>query len=81
MLISRRTDHATVTPAIEYKRVRTVDITFIYFLKPSIQAKSGALTEVTFFILLSLYTPKRGYAIMQFIENETKGRLLLVAGT
>ena len=55
--------------------------TFIYFLKPSIQAKSGALTEVTFFILLSLYTPKRGYAIMQFIENETKGRLLLGAGT
>ena len=54
---------------------------FIYFLKPSIQAKSGALTEVTFFILLSLYTPKRGYAIMQFIENETKGRLLLGAGT
>ena len=54
---------------------------FIYFLKPFIQAKSGALTEVTFFILLSLYTPKHGYAIMQFIENETKGRLLLGAGT
>ena len=29
--------------------------------------KGGALTEVTFFILLSLYTPKHGYAIMQFI--------------
>ena len=43
--------------------------------------KGGALTEVTFFILLSLYTPKHGYAIMQFIENETKGRLLLGAGT
>ena len=43
--------------------------------------KGGALTEVTFFILLSLYTPKLGYAIMQFIENETKGRLLLGAGT
>ena len=25
--------------------------------------KGGALTEVTFFILLSLYTPKHGYAI------------------
>lgn len=43
--------------------------------------KGGALTEVTFFILLSLYTPKHGYAIMQFIENETKGRLILGAGT
>ena len=39
--------------------------------------KGGALTEVTFFILLSLYTPKRGYAIMQFVEYETKGRLIL----
>lgn len=29
-------------------------------------AKGGALTEVTFFILLSLYTPKHGYAVMQF---------------
>lgn len=32
-------------------------------------AKGGALTEVTFFILLSLYTPKHGYAVMQFIED------------
>ena len=38
-------------------------------------AKGGALTEVTFFILLSLYTPKHGYAVMQFIEDSTKGRL------
>lgn len=44
-------------------------------------AKSGALTEVTFFILLSLYTPKHGYAVMQFIEESTKGRLTLGAGT
>ena len=36
-------------------------------------AKGGALTEVTFFILLSLYTPKHGYAVMQFIEDNTKG--------
>lgn len=43
--------------------------------------KGGALTEVTFFILLSLYTHKHGYAIMQFIENETNGRLSLGAGT
>ena len=39
------------------------------------------MTEVTFFILLSVYTPRHGYAIMQFIEKETEGRLLLGAGT
>ncbi|MCR5823123.1 MAG: helix-turn-helix transcriptional regulator [Lachnospiraceae bacterium] len=43
--------------------------------------KSGALTEVTFFILLSLYTPRHGYAIMQFIEEKTGGRLVLGAGS
>ncbi|MBP3754092.1 MAG: PadR family transcriptional regulator [Lachnospiraceae bacterium] len=43
--------------------------------------KGGALTEVTFFILLSLYTPKHGYAIMQFISDSTGGRLSLGAGT
>ena len=37
--------------------------------------KGGALTEVTFFILLSLYTPRHGYAIMQFVEEKTRGRL------
>lgn len=26
-------------------------------------AKGGALTEVTFYILLSLYAPKHGYAV------------------
>ena len=44
-------------------------------------SKGGALTEVTFFILLSLYTPKHGYAVMQYIEGSTKGRLTLGAGT
>ncbi len=43
--------------------------------------KGGALTEVTFYILLSLYTPKHGYAAMQFIEEKTGGRLSLGAGT
>ena len=44
-------------------------------------AKSGALTEVTFFVLLSLYEPRHGYAIMQFIEDKTNGRLVLGAGS
>lgn len=43
--------------------------------------KGGALTEVTFYILLSLYTPKHGYAVMQFIKEKTVGRLSLGAGT
>ncbi len=43
--------------------------------------KGGALTEVTFYILLSLFTPKHGYAIMHFIEEKTDGRLSLGAGT
>ena len=43
--------------------------------------KSGALTEVTFFILLSVFEPKHGYAIMQFIEERTHGRLVLGAGS
>lgn len=44
-------------------------------------SKGGALTEVTYLILLSLHSPKHGYAIMQFIENKTAGRLSLGAGT
>lgn len=43
--------------------------------------KGGALTEVTFYILLSLYSPRHGYTVMQFIEEKTDGRLLLGAGT
>lgn len=43
--------------------------------------KGGALTETTFFILLSLYSPNHGYGIMQFIKEETQERLSLGAGT
>lgn len=43
--------------------------------------KGCALTEVTFYILLSLYIPKHGYAVMQFIDEKTCGRLVLGAGT
>lgn len=43
--------------------------------------KSGALTEVTFFILLSLYQARHGYAIMQFVEEKTNGRLIFGAGS
>ena len=43
--------------------------------------KGGALTEVTFYILLALFTPRHGYAIAQFVEDATQGRLVLGAGT
>lgn len=44
-------------------------------------AKGGALTEVTFYILLALHRPRHGYAVMQFVEERTAGRLTLGAGT
>ncbi|MCM1524415.1 MAG: helix-turn-helix transcriptional regulator [Ruminococcus sp.] len=44
-------------------------------------AKSGALTEVTFQILLAVYSPLHGYGIMQLIEERTGGRLILGAGS
>jgi DNA-binding PadR family transcriptional regulator len=43
--------------------------------------KGGALTETTFLILLALHSPKHGYGVLQFIEKETGGRVLLGAGT
>lgn len=43
--------------------------------------KGGALTEVTLYILLSLYEPRHGYAIIQFVKEKTWGRLVLGAGT
>ena len=43
--------------------------------------KGGALTEVSFFVLLALFEPRHGYAVMQFIEKKTHGRLELGAGT
>lgn len=43
--------------------------------------KGSALTEVTFYILLALYAPRHGYAVMQFIQEKTGGRLTLGAGT
>ena len=44
-------------------------------------ASGGALTEVTFYILLALCEPRHGYAVMQFVSERTDGRLSLGAGT
>jgi len=44
-------------------------------------AESFALTESTYYILLSLYTPNHGYGIMQLTEQLSGGRVRLAAGT
>ena len=40
-----------------------------------------ALTESSYYIMLSLYTPRHGYGIMQQAERLSKGRVRLAAGT
>ena len=40
-----------------------------------------ALTESTYYILLSLYLPQHGYGIMQQTEEMSGGRVRLAAGT
>ncbi len=40
-----------------------------------------ALTESTYYILLSLLSPQHGYGIMQRTEEMSRGRVRLAAGT
>lgn len=40
-----------------------------------------ALTETTYYILLSLYTPQHGYGIMQQTRQLSGGRIHLAPGT
>ena len=40
-----------------------------------------ALTEATYYILLALYDPQHGYGIMQEVEELSRGRVKLAAGT
>lgn len=44
-------------------------------------AENVALTEATYYILLSLCRPQHGYGIMQQVESLSKGRVRLAAGT
>lgn len=41
----------------------------------------AALTEATYYILLSLVEPRHGYGIMQQAEQLSQGRVRLAAGT
>ena len=43
--------------------------------------ESIALTESTYYILLSLYKPQHGYGIMQQTDELSGGRVRLAAGT
>lgn len=42
---------------------------------------NSALTEAVYYILLSLIQPLHGYGIMQNVEQLSKGRVRLAAGT
>lgn len=44
-------------------------------------AEGVALTEATYYILLSLVQPRHGYGIMQMTEELSEGRVHLAAGT
>lgn len=44
-------------------------------------SERGALTEAVFYILLSMFSPIHGYAVMQNIEKLSNGRVQLGAGT
>ncbi len=44
-------------------------------------AENLALTEATYYILLSLVSPRHGYGIMQLTEELSGGRVHLAAGT
>ena len=44
-------------------------------------AEITALTESTYYILLSLHTPRHGYGIMQRTAELSGGRIRLAAGT
>ena len=50
-------------------------------MEVNIMPDSSALTESTYYILLSLYTPQHGYGIMQKTEALSGGRVRLAAGT
>ena len=44
-------------------------------------AEGFALTEASYYILLSLVRPRHGYGIMQLTEEMSGGRVHLAAGT
>lgn len=50
-------------------------------LEESLQKKYIPMTETTYYTLLSVTVPRHGYAIMQYVSELTKGRIVLGTGT
>lgn len=44
-------------------------------------SENSPLTEGVYYILLSLYEPRHGYGIMQYVSELSKGRVVLGPGT
>jgi DNA-binding PadR family transcriptional regulator len=62
--------------------ISTADITEVVIIKRRVNSMSNtALTEAVYYILLSLIQPMHGYGIMQNVEQLSKGRVKLAAGT
>ena len=50
-------------------------------MEEGIQKKYIPMTETTYYTLLSVITPRHGYAIMQYVSELTRGRIVLGTGT
>ena len=66
---------------ITIETVLTAESTCRTVRKENTMYESIALTEATYYILLSLYEPQHGYGIMQQAEALSHGRVRLAAGT
>jgi len=69
-----------------YTNITFYDIANSVILKKELctlsgRLEQGALTEGVYLILISMLTPRHGYAVMQHIEALTEGRVMLGAGT
>ena len=47
----------------------------------ALRKKYIPMTETTYYTLLSVTAPRHGYAIIQYVSNLTKGRIILGTGT
>lgn len=50
-------------------------------MEENLRKKYIPMTETTYYTLLSVTSPRHGYAIMQYVSELTKGRIVLGTGT
>jgi len=50
-------------------------------MKEALRKKYIPMTETTYYTLLAVTVPRHGYAIMQYVSELTKGRIVLGTGT